>query len=379
MMGIRFLCTHRDPGSSARCGALYTDHGEISTPVFMPVGTQATVKAVHQRELQEQIEAKIILGNTYHLYLRPGTSVIAEAGGLHQFMGWKRALLTDSGGYQVFSLSERRKLREEGVSFASHIDGSKHLFTPERVVDIQRMLGSDIMMALDECTPWPCERSYAEKSMGITHRWLERGMEQYQRTRPHYGHAQSFIPIAQGSVFDDLREQSFAFISQLDAPVYAIGGLSVGEPEEDLIRLVHLAGKTLPQDRARYLMGVGTPKNLLDAIDAGIDMFDCVLPTRNARHGILYTTRGILHIRNAKWKTDFTPVDEGLTLPTSRDHTRAYLRHLFHAGELLALQIASLQNLAFYAWLLAEARQQIQKGRFAEWKREILPVINRTL
>jgi len=345
----------------------------------MPVGTQATVKAVHQRELQEQIEAKIILGNTYHLYLRPGTSVIAEAGGLHQFMGWNRTLLTDSGGYQVFSLSERRKLREEGVSFASHIDGSKHLFTPERVVDIQRMLGSDIMMALDECTPWPCERSYAEKSMGITHRWLERGMEQYQRTRPHYGHAQSFIPIAQGSVFDDLREQSFAFIRQLDAPVYAIGGLSVGEPEEDLIRLVHLAGKTLPQDRARYLMGVGTPKNLLDAIDAGIDMFDCVLPTRNARHGILYTTRGILHIRNAKWKTDFTPVDEGLTLPTSRDHTRAYLRHLFHAGELLALQIASLQNLAFYAWLLAEARQQIQKGRFAEWKREILPVINRTL
>lgn len=378
-MSMRFLCTHQTPGSSARCGVLYTDHGAIITPVFMPVGTQATVKAVHQRELQERIDAKIILGNTYHLYLRPGTAVVAEAGGLHRFMGWNGALLTDSGGYQVFSLSARRKLLEEGVSFASHIDGSKHLFTPESVVDIQRILGSDVMMALDECTPWPCDRSYAEKSMGITHRWLERGVEQFLRTQAIYGHSQSFIPIAQGSVFDDLREQSLVFISQIDAPVYAVGGLSVGEPEEDLIRLVHLAGKVLPQDRARYLMGVGTPKNLLDAIDAGMDMFDCVLPTRNARHGILYTTEGILHMRNAKWKSDFRPVDEGLTLPTSREHSRAYLRHLFHAGELLALQIASLQNLAFYSWLLAEAQRQIQNQRFAEWKREILPVINRTL
>ncbi len=376
-MAISFELQHKDVSGSARCGAILTDHGILKTPVFMPVGTAGTVKAIHQNELRDNIGSSIILGNTYHLYMRPGVETIERAGGLHRFINWNGALLTDSGGYQIFSLSERRKIKEDGVVFHSHIDGSRHFFTPENVVDIQRSLGSDIMMALDECPPYPCDYSYAKKSMYLTHKWLDQGIRHFEKTNKQYGHEQCFVPICQGSVYDKLREESLAYIQQYDNPIYAIGGLSVGEPEEDLLRLVDLSGRMLPETSARYLMGVGTPKNILDAIERGIDMFDCVLPSRNARHGIIYTTSGILHIRNAKWKEDFSPIDDALGLETSQQHSKAYLRHLFHSKEILAAQLATLQNLRFYHWLMEEARQQILRDRFSEWKNEIIQIITK--
>lgn len=375
----RFNLLHEDSTSRARAGEIQTDHGLVHTPVFMPVGTSATVKAVHQQELAAVVKAEIILGNTYHLYLRPGLEVIEAARGLHQFMNWQGPILTDSGGYQVFSLSARRKIKPEGVTFQSHIDGSKHIFTPESVVDTQRILGSDIMMALDECPPYPCTRKYAEKSLKITNDWLIRGIEHFKNTSPKYEQEQIFVPIAQGSVFDDLRKESILFNSQYPNSIYALGGLSVGEPQEELYRMVAVSTEFMPRQSARYLMGVGTPANLLECIGQGIDMFDCVLPTRNARHGIIYTTRGIIHIRNQKWKTDFSMIDDGLEVLTSNLHSKAYLRHLFMVGEILAAQIASIQNLSFYTWLMREARKQILLNNFDSWKKEILITINQKL
>ncbi len=374
-MNIQFKLQATDANSQARAGEFTTAHGKIATPIFMPVGTLASVKAIHQKELEDQIKAQIILGNTYHLYLRPGTETIEKAGGLHGFMNWNKPLLTDSGGYQVFSLSSNRKIKENGVVFSSHIDGSKHLFTPASVVDIQRSLGSDIMMALDECPPYPSEKTYVKKSMDITHRWIDLGIEHFEKTKGLYGYPQCFVPISQGSVFEDLRIQSIQAITQYPNPIYAIGGLSVGEPEEELNRLVAICCQNMPQQSARYLMGVGTPQNVLNAIEQGIDFFDCVLPTRNARHGIIYTTKGILHIRNLKWKDDFSPIDEQLDLETSQNHSKAYLRHLFMSKEILAAQLASLQNLRFYLWLVEEARRQILHNNFKAWKEEILPII----
>lgn len=376
---IRFDLIHTDSGSSARAGLIKTDHGEICTPIFMPVGTLASVKAVHQEELLNTVKAQIILGNTYHLYLRPGNETIFKAGGLHSFMNWNRPILTDSGGYQVFSLSERRKIKPEGVYFNSHIDGSKHLFTPESVVDTQRILGSDIMMALDECPAYPCPKAAAHKSLEITKSWLERGYRHYQNTSSMYGHDQIFVPIAQGSVYDDLRIESIQFNSQFKTAVQAIGGLSVGEPEEDLYRLVRLSTPHLPKESARYLMGVGTPANILECIESGIDMFDCVLPSRNARHGILYTSKGIMNIRNKKWKDDFSPIDDSISCPTSQNHTKSYLRHLFISGEILGMQIATLQNLSFYLNLVTTAREMILQDKFHSWKESILPNIIRRL
>jgi queuine tRNA-ribosyltransferase len=375
----RFSLQHRDAGSQARAGFLQTDRGTLETPVFMPVGTAATVKAVHQEELKKEIRAQVILGNTYHLYLRPGMEVIRAAGGLHKFMTWDRPILTDSGGYQVYSLSARRKLTAEGVSFQSHIDGSRHLFTPENVVDIQRGLGSDIMMALDECTPYPCSRKYAEDSLKLTNQWLERGIKRYLETEPLYGCHQIFVPISQGSLYEDLRRASTEFNIRFPSPVYAIGGLSVGEPEDELYRMVDVATGSMPEDSARYLMGVGTPGNLLECIGLGIDMFDCVLPTRNARHGILYTSEGIIHIRNQKWKDDFSPIDPNSPASTSKNHSKAYLRHLFMVSEILAAQIASIQNLSFYTALMREAREQILLNNFGPWKERILKIINNRL
>lgn len=374
-----FKLLHTDSTSSARCGIINTDHGQIPTPAFMPVGTLGTVKAVHQSELQNKIKASIILGNTYHLYLRPGLDVISEAKGLHKFISWNKPILTDSGGYQVFSLSERRKIDKNGVHFQSHIDGSRHYFTPASVVQIQRILGSDIMMALDECPPYPCDKSYARKSMNLTHDWLEKGISSFADSNALYGHDQIFVPIAQGSVYDDLRLESLKFISQKTNPIYAIGGLSVGEPEEDLLRLVQLSGEQLPATSARYLMGVGTPKNILDCIERGIDMFDCVLPSRNARHGIIYTSKGIIHIKNAQWKNDFSNIDDEIDLSTSEQHSKAYLRHLFMSKEILAAQLATLQNLRFYAWLTEQAQIQILNNNFTNWKKEMIAIISKTV
>lgn len=375
-MKSRFELIATDTNCQARAGSFYTDHGVIETPIFMPVGTSATVKAVHQTELKHSVKAQIILGNTYHLYLRPGTEIIEKAGGLHGFMNWDKPLLTDSGGYQVFSLSANRKIKEEGVIFSSHIDGSKHLFTPASVVDIQRSLGSDIMMALDECPPYPSERAYVRRSMNITHRWLEAGINHFEKTNSLYGHRQCYVPISQGSVYEDLRIESIQAITQYSNPIYAIGGLSVGEPEEELNRLVAICCQHMPVQSARYLMGVGTPQNLLNSIERGIDFFDCVLPTRNARHGIIYTTQGIIHIRNLKWKDDFSPIDEKLDLQTSQQHSKSYLRHLIMSNEILGAQLASLQNLRFYLWLMEESRNQILKNNFKHWKDQILPVIS---
>ncbi|MBK7358256.1 MAG: tRNA guanosine(34) transglycosylase Tgt [Saprospiraceae bacterium] len=375
-MKSRFELIATDTNCQARAGSFYTDHGVIETPIFMPVGTSATVKAVHQTELKHAVKAQIILGNTYHLYLRPGTEIIEKAGGLHGFMNWDKPLLTDSGGYQVFSLSANRKIKEEGVIFSSHIDGSKHLFTPASVVDIQRSLGSDIMMALDECPPYPSERAYVRRSMNITHRWLEAGINHFEKTNSLYGHRQCYVPISQGSVYEDLRIESIQAITQYSNPIYAIGGLSVGEPEEELNRLVAICCQHMPVQSARYLMGVGTPQNLLNSIERGIDFFDCVLPTRNARHGIIYTTQGIIHIRNLKWKDDFSPIDEKLDLQTSQQHSKSYLRHLIMSNEILGAQLASLQNLRFYLWLMEESRNQILKNNFKHWKDQILPVIS---
>ncbi|MBK9271316.1 MAG: tRNA guanosine(34) transglycosylase Tgt [Saprospiraceae bacterium] len=374
-----FTKIHQDQHSNARAGILKTDRGDLQTPLFMPVGTSATVKAVHQKELDEVIKAQIILGNTYHLYLRPGMDIMRSAGGLHSFMAWDKPILTDSGGYQVYSLSSRRKITPEGVKFQSHIDGSSHFFSPESVVDIQRTLGSDIMMALDECTPYPCDRKYAQKSLKLTNDWLERGYKRFEETSELYGKKQIFVPISQGSLFEDLRKASSEFNAQFDSPLYAIGGLSVGEPEEELYRMTEVATSNMPIDRGRYLMGVGTPANLLECIGLGIDLFDCVLPTRNARHGILYTSEGTVHIRNQKWKDDFNPIDPNSMAETSRTHTKAYLRHLFMVSEILGAQLASIQNLSFYLQLMKSAREQILTDQYIPWKLKTISLINRKL
>ena len=376
MLPMSFDLLQTDPHSSARAGILHLPHGDVETPIFMPVGTAGTVKAVHQQELKDQIGAQIILGNTYHLYLRPGMEVIQQAGGLHKFNNWNLPILTDSGGYQVYSLSKQRKIKEEGVKFRSHIDGSIHSFTPESVMDIQRQIGADIIMAFDECTPYPCEEKYATRSMHMTHRWLDRCIERHKETNGLYGHEQILAPIIQGSTFPHLRKKSAEYIAGTGMPINAIGGLSVGEPHEDMYAMTKLVCEILPAEKPRYLMGVGTPANILECIALGIDMFDCVLPTRNARHGLLYTSRGIIHIRNEKWKKCFEPIDPDSPAATSRDHTLAYLRHLTISGEALGAMIASLQNLSFYLSLVRQARQHILDGTFSAWKSSILPIIS---
>ncbi|MEX6686479.1 tRNA guanosine(34) transglycosylase Tgt [Danxiaibacter flavus] len=368
MAALAFELQHTDNNSKARAGKMTTDHGEILTPIFMPVGTAGSVKAVNQQQLERDIKAQIILGNTYHLYLRPGTNILEEAGGLHKFNGWNRPILTDSGGYQVFSLAENRKLKEEGALFQSHIDGSRHLFTPENVMDIQRSIGADIVMAFDECTPYPCEYAYAKKSMELTHRWLDRGFKHFYDTPDKYGYSQNLFPIVQGSIYKDLRVASCEYIASKGAVGNAIGGLSVGEPEEMMYEFTELCCGHLPSEKPRYLMGVGTPWNILECISLGIDMFDCVMPTRNGRNGMLFTSKGVINIRNKKWATDFTPIDDGIDCETSNYYTKAYLRHLFVANEILALELASLQNLTFYLWLVGEARKHIIAGDFRAWK-----------
>ena len=376
---MKFDLTHTDPHTSARAGLIQTDHGAIETPIFMPVGTAATVKAVHQHELRDDIQAQICLGNTYHLYLRPGLEVLQKAGGLHQFNGWQGPILTDSGGYQVHSLAHRRKIKEEGVTFQSHIDGSKHHFTPEGVMDIQRVIGADIIMAFDECTPYPCEWDYAKKSMELTHRWLARCIERFDNTEPLYGYQQTFFPIVQGSTYPELRKISAETIASFGREGNAIGGLSVGEPAEDMYAMTELVTAILPKDKPRYLMGVGTPENILEGIARGIDMFDCVLPTRNARHGVMYTGEGIINIRNSKWRDDFTAIDPQSPVHTSTTHSRAYLRHLFVNNEILGMQLATLQNLGFYLWLVKEARQQIMAGTFSSWKNQMVKKVSTRL
>jgi len=363
-------------GCKARRGKLETGHGSIETPIFMPVGTLATVKSLNQTQLLEQVNAQIILGNTYHLYLRPGMEIMEEAGGLHKFMNWPRPMLTDSGGYQVYSLGHRRKINEEGVNFSSHIDGSKHFFSPEAAIDIQRIIGADIIMAFDECTPYPCEYEYAQNSMQLTHRWLERCVKHFAASNAHYGYQQSLAPIVQGSVYRDLRRQSAETIGSFGAEINAIGGLSVGEPADILYEMTGWVCEILPQDKARYLMGVGTPTNILECIGLGVDMFDCVLPTRNARHGLIYTSQGLLNIKNKKWANCFDPIDPGSSCESSRSHTKAYLRHLIVSKELLGAQLASLQNLVFYSDLVAQARHMIEEDRFESWKDEITPILN---
>ncbi|MBD2704805.1 tRNA guanosine(34) transglycosylase Tgt [Spirosoma sp. BT702] len=369
---MTFSITAHDTQSKARTGILTTDHGTIQTPIFMPVGTAGTVKAVHQRELETDINAEIILGNTYHLYLRPGLDVLRQAGGLHAFNGWKRPILTDSGGYQVYSLSDTRKIKEEGVTFKSHIDGSKHIFTPEGVMDIQRIIGADIIMAFDECTPYPCEYGYARQSMEMTHRWLDRCINRFDATEGHYGYRQTLFPIVQGSTYPDLRRQSAEYIASKEREGNAIGGLAVGEPAEDMYTTIELVNGLLPADKPRYLMGVGTPANILEAIALGVDMFDCVMPTRNARHGILFTTEGIINIKNEKWSRDFSPIDANLGGYASTFYSKSYLRHLFKAEELLSGQVASLHNLTFYLWLVRQARMHIEIGDFVSWKAEMV-------
>jgi queuine tRNA-ribosyltransferase len=376
---MKFQLVSTDSKSSARAGTLTTDHGEIQTPIFMPVGTAGSVKAVHQRELEEDIKAQIILGNTYHLYLRPGLDLLQKADGLHNFNGWKKPILTDSGGYQVYSLAANRKITPEGVMFKSHIDGSSHLFTPERVMDIQRIIGADIIMAFDECTPYPCEYGYAKKSMALTHEWLARCVKQIANTTPHYGYEQVLFPIVQGSVYNDLREASAEFVASQDQPGNAIGGLSVGEPHEDMYAMTSLVCGILPKDKPRYLMGVGTPENILECIALGIDMFDCVMPTRNARNGMLFTTEGIINIRNEKWKEDLSPIDTALGGYASTFYSKAYLRHLIINKEILGAQIASIHNLAFYLWLVREARAHIIAGDFTSWKDQMVKVVSRRL
>ena len=366
-------------GSQARAGLITTDHGTIQTPIFMPVGTLGAVKAVHMAELRDDIKAQIILGNTYHLYLRPGMDIIERAGGLHKFNSWDRPILTDSGGFQVFSLSENRKLKPEGVTFRSHIDGSKHLFTPEKVVDIQRSIGSDIMMALDECPPGTSERDYAQKSLRLTQQWLERGWKHFNQTQPRYGHSQAFFPIVQGCVYKDLRQDAAKHVADLGAEGNAIGGLAVGEPTEVMYDMIEVVNEILPADRPRYLMGVGTPANILEAIDRGVDMMDCVMPTRNGRNGMLFTQHGIMNMRNRKWADDFSPLQDDGASVVDRIYSEAYLRHLFISQELLALQIASIHNLAFYLWLVGEARRHIIAGDFKQWKTDMVERVQRRL
>ncbi|RYU92952.1 tRNA guanosine(34) transglycosylase Tgt [Emticicia agri] len=369
---MKYELQKTDSASKARAGKITTDHGEILTPIFMPVGTAGTVKAVHQRELENDIHAQIILGNTYHLYLRPGLDILERAGGLHKFNGWTKPILTDSGGYQVFSLKDIRKISEEGVKFQSHIDGSRHLFTPESVMDIQRVIGADIIMAFDECAPYPCDYNYAKKSMEMTHRWLKRCCDRFDATEGLYGYSQTLFPIVQGSVYKDLRIQSAEFIAGQNREGNAIGGLAVGEPAEKMYETIDYVNDILPQDKPRYLMGVGTPENILESIALGIDMFDCVMPTRNARNGMLFTTQGIINIRNEKWKDDYSPIDENLGGYTSTFYSKAYLRHLVKCDEILAAQVASIHNLTFYLWLVGQAREHILAGDFVEWKKVIV-------
>jgi len=365
---MKFEILKKDEKTKAKTGILHTDHGKIETPIFMPVGTVGSVKAVHQKELDEDIKAQIILGNTYHLYLRPGTKILEQAGGLHKFMNWNKPILTDSGGYQVFSLSEIRKITEEGVRFSSHIDGSKHLFTPESVVDTERSIGADIMMALDECPPHPADYEYVKKSMELTHRWLERGVKHFENTSGRYGYRQAYFPIVQGGTYKDLRLQSAEFIASQNCDGNAIGGLSVGEPTEMMYEMIELVNTVLPDDKPRYLMGVGTPENILEGIALGIDMFDCVMPTRNGRNGMLFTWQGRINIKNKKWENDFSPLDEYGTSFVDAYYSKAYVRHLMKTQERLAAQVASIHNLAFYLDLVRVAREKIKQGIFSEWK-----------
>ncbi|MCO6499519.1 MAG: tRNA guanosine(34) transglycosylase Tgt [Vicingus serpentipes] len=376
---MEFKLEKEDALSKARAGVMTTDHGEIKTPIFMPVGTTGTVKGVHQRELAEDIKAQIILGNTYHLYLRPGIDIIEQTGGLHKFINWNGPILTDSGGYQVYSLSERRKIKEEGATFSSHIDGSKHLFTPENVMDIQRTIGADIIMAFDECTPYPCDYKYAKNSMHMTHRWLKRCCEHFDNTDPKYGYSQSFFPIVQGSTYKDLRKQSAEKIASFEREGNAIGGLSVGEPDDEMYEMCEIVTGILPKDKPRYLMGVGTPINLLENIALGIDMFDCVMPTRNARNGMLFTKNGTINIKNKKWEADFSPIDPEGTSYVDNFYSKAYLRHLIISKEILGAQIATLHNLSFYLWLVEEARAQIVAGTFYDWKKQMVKQLSQKL
>ena len=377
---MQYTLLAKDKNSEARCGVLTTAHGEIHTPVFMPVGTVGSVKAVHMRELKEDIRAEIILGNTYHLYLRPGTEILQAAGGLHRFNGWDRPILTDSGGFQVFSLTGTgRKITEEGVTFRSHIDGSKHLFTPENVMDIQRQIGADIVMAFDECPPGTSDYNYARHSLGLTQRWLERCVARFDETAPLYGYEQNLFPIVQGCTYRDLREKAAEHAVSLNRAGYAIGGLAVGEPAEEMYAMIEVVNRILPQDKPRYLMGVGTPENILEGIQRGVDMFDCVMPTRNGRNGMLFTRNGVMNMRNLKWADDFSPIDPESDCFVDQVYTKAYLRHLFIAGELLAMQIASIHNLAFYLWLTGEARKHIVAGDFHIWKPQMVEQVSRRL
>lgn len=376
---MHFELEHTDSKSKARAGVINTDHGKIETPIFMPVGTAGTVKGVHQQELKDEVNAQIILGNTYHLYLRPGMEIIEVAGGLHQFINWDKPILTDSGGYQVYSLSGSNKITEDGVRFQSHINGSYHLFTPEKSIEIQRQIGADIIMAFDECTPYPCEYNYAKNSMHMTHRWLKRCVDYLEQSQPLYGHNQALFPIVQGSVYNDLRVESAEEIAKHNAFGNAIGGLSVGEPEEEIYAMTDLVCSILPKDKPRYLMGVGTPANILECIALGVDMFDCVMPSRNARHGMLFTSEGIINIKNKKWEMDFSPIDPNGMAGTDLTHSKAYLRHLIVSKESLGQQIATIHNLAFYLWLVNTAREKIKTDEFASWKDQMLPKLRRRL
>ena len=376
---MQFKIHHYDKSSNARNGTIITDHGNIETPIFMPVGTAGTVKAIHNKDLYEQVKAEIILGNTYHLYLRPGLEILKQAGGLHKFNSWEKPILTDSGGYQVYSLAHRRKMKEEGVVFQSHIDGSRHMFSPEGVMDIQRIIGGDIIMAFDECTPYPCDYVYAKKSMELTHRWLKRCCDHFDNSTGHYGYTQTLFPIVQGSTYKDLREKSAEFVATQNREGNAIGGLSVGEPAEMMYEMTELVCSVLPKDKPRYLMGVGTPVNILESIALGVDMFDCVMPTRNARNGMIFTSEGILNMRNKKWEKDFSPIDPvGHTFVDSM-YSKAYLRHLFIANEMLASIIATMHNLGFYMWLVKEAREHIKLGHFATWKSQMVVKLSNRL
>lgn len=376
---MKFELQYTDSKTNARAGLITTEHGTIQTPIFMPVGTCGTVKGVLQRDLKEEVKAQIILGNTYHLYLRPGTHILEQAGGLHKFNGWDRPILTDSGGFQVFSLTGIRKLKEEGCEFRSHIDGSKHFFTPEGVMDIERSIGADIMMALDECPPGTSDYAYAKKSLGLTHRWLERCIKRFNETEPKYGYAQSLFPIVQGCTFKDLRKQSAEFIASKECDGNAIGGLAVGEPAEIMYEMIEVVNEILPKDKPRYLMGVGTPLNLLEGIERGVDMFDCVMPSRNGRNAMLFTAEGIMNMRNKKWEDDFSPLDPYGTSSVDSFYTKAYVHHLFKAQELLAMEIATIHNLAFYLWLVGEARKHIIAGDFSTWKSQMAVKVSNRL
>ncbi|WP_124979892.1 tRNA guanosine(34) transglycosylase Tgt [Nonlabens xiamenensis] len=376
---MKFDLLQTDAQSQARAGTIHTDHGSIETPIFMPVGTIGTVKGVHQRELKEEVNPDIILGNTYHLYLRPGTEILEKAGGLHQFMNWDRPILTDSGGYQVYSLSSNRKIKEEGVKFKSHIDGSYHFFTPERAMDIQRSIGADIIMAFDECTPYPCDYKYAKRSMHMTHRWLKRCIEHFDNTPDKYGYQQTLFPIIQGSTYKDLRRQSAEFIAGTDQKANAIGGLSVGEPAEEMYAMTEVVTEVLPKEKPRYLMGVGTPINLLENVALGVDMFDCVMPTRNGRNGMIFTAEGSINIKNKKWEADFSPLDPAAYAWVDTAYSKAYVRHLFTVNEMLGRQICTIHNLSFYLWLMREARKHILAGDFRTWKDKMVKQMDNRL